>query len=264
MVNPQVPKVVLLSGPDNQLVRYTSALQQLEDANIGTHAIVGGFAVMLRLASAHRVTEDLDTVAWTPDGTSDAPIRILMQHGATRSRNGVDLGDTHIDLIAVSDYDPEQLPDDPKEAMFVVSHSFALATATSINIETLDTLRNVAARATAQVAGCAALVAMKLGAVNQRRGTSLHKRSSDAFDIYRLLAEHDRNSEVATTLASAPDGLAPWCAHHAREIFDTNAEQTKRWLNNGSPDMASITTDQLRTVGTLFADALDDQADRGS
>ena len=110
MVNPQIPKVVLLSGADNQLVRYTSALQQLEEANIGAHAIVGGFAVMLRLASAHRVTEDLDTVAWTADGTSDVPVRKLMQQGATRSRNGVDLGDTHIDLIAVSDYDPEQQP----------------------------------------------------------------------------------------------------------------------------------------------------------
>ena len=42
MVNPQIATVVLLSGPDDQLVRYTSALQQLEDANIGTHAIIGG------------------------------------------------------------------------------------------------------------------------------------------------------------------------------------------------------------------------------
>lgn len=123
MVKPHARKVVLVSGADNQLVRYTTALQQLENANFGTHAIVGGFAVMLRLAGAHRVTEDLDTVAWTEDGTSDAPIRILMQQGATRSRNGVDLGDTHIDLIAVSDYDPAQLPNDPKEAMFIVSHS---------------------------------------------------------------------------------------------------------------------------------------------
>lgn len=262
MVNPQIPKVILLSGADNQLVHYTSALQQLEDANIGTHAIVGGFAVMLRLASAHRVTEDLDTVAWTEDGTSDVPIRILMQQGATRSRNGIDLGSTHIDLIAVSDYDPAQLPDDPKEAMFVVSHSFALATATPISVEALDTRHDVGARAIALVATSAALVAMKLGAINQRRGNSLHKRSSDAFDIYRLLAEHDRNGIVATTLAAAPDGLGPWCAHQAREIFDTGAQQTKRWLNNGAPDMAAITAEQLRTVGTLFADALDNQLDR--
>ena len=146
--------------------------------------------------------------------------------------------------------------------MFVVSHSFAVTTATAIDVETLDTLHHVAARATARVATSAALVAMKLGAVNQRRGISLHKRSSDAFDIYRLLAQHDRNGEVATTLASAPDGLGPWCAGQAREIFDTNAEQTKRWLNNGSPDMAAITAEQLRTVGTLFADALDNHTDR--
>ncbi len=67
---------------------------------------------MVRLATAHRVTEDLDAVTWTEDGTPEAPIALLVEHGATRSRNGVDLGDVHIDLIAVSDYEPSQLPDE--------------------------------------------------------------------------------------------------------------------------------------------------------
>ena len=37
---------------------------------------------------------------------------MLVEHGASRRRNGVDLGDVHIDLIAVSDYEPTELPDD--------------------------------------------------------------------------------------------------------------------------------------------------------
>ena len=64
---------------------------------------------MVRLATAHRVTDDLDAVTWTEDGTPNAPIAVLREHGATRSRNGVDLGDVHIDLIAVSAYEPDQL-----------------------------------------------------------------------------------------------------------------------------------------------------------
>ena len=81
---------------------------------------------MVRLATAHRVTDDLDAVTWTEDGTPDAPIAVLLEHGATRSRNGVDLGDVHIDLIAVSDYEPDQLPVDVDDAMFVITHTYGL------------------------------------------------------------------------------------------------------------------------------------------
>ena len=67
------PIVVLRSGPGDHLVRYTAALRQLSEISIGRHAVIGGFAVMVRLATAHRVTDDLDAVTWTEDGTSDAP-----------------------------------------------------------------------------------------------------------------------------------------------------------------------------------------------
>ena len=257
MVTERIPTVVLASGPEDHLLRYTAAIQQLEAANIGKHALVGGFAVMLRLASAHRVTEDLDTVTWTPDGTSKTPIRILTALGATPSRNGVDIGDVHIDLIPVSDYDPEQLPDDLDDAMFVVAHAFALKTATPIRISALNSLHKEERTVTAQVASSAALVAMKLGAIARRRGESLHKRVSDTYDAYCLLAEHDRNGDVARLLAAAKDALGPWCAIQARDIFDANAERSKGWLNTGSPAMTQISAAQLRTVGTLFADTID-------
>jgi hypothetical protein len=93
----------------------------------------------VRLATAHRVTEDLDAVTWTEDGTSAAPIALLVEHGATRSRNGVDLGDVHIDLIAVSDYEVAQLPNDVDDAIFVISHTYDLASATWLTIEAQDT-----------------------------------------------------------------------------------------------------------------------------
>ncbi len=76
------PTVVLRSGVDDHLVRYTAALQRLSEISIGRTAVIGGFAVMVRLATAHRVTEDLDAVTWTADGTSAAPIALLVEHGA--------------------------------------------------------------------------------------------------------------------------------------------------------------------------------------
>ena len=138
------PTVVLHSGAGDHLVRYTHALQQLSDISIGRHALIGGFAVMIRVATAHRVTDDLDAVTWTDDGTLEAPIGLLVERGATRSRNGVDLGDVHIDLIAVSDYEPTQLPDDLDDAMFVITHVYGLASATWLTIEALDANDNLA------------------------------------------------------------------------------------------------------------------------
>ena len=107
-MNDDGPTVILRSGVDDHLVRSTAALQRLSNISIGRTAVIGGFAVMVRLATAHRVTEDVDTVTWTADGTLDAPIALLVEHGATRSRNGVDLGDVHIDLIAVSGPTPRR------------------------------------------------------------------------------------------------------------------------------------------------------------
>ena len=251
------PTVMLRSGVKDHLVRYTAALQKLSNISIGRDAIIGGFAVMIRLATAHRVTEDVDAVMWTEDGTSAAPIALLVEHGATRSRHGVDLGGVHIDLIAVSDYDVAQLPEDVDDAMFVVTHAYGLASATWLTIEARDTTNDLVTRATAQVATPAALVAMKLRAMQQRRANVLNKRGSDVYDAYRLLAAHDRDGAIARELAAAPDGLGSWCIARARDVFDTNASQTRRWLASGSPDMAAVTDNDLRTVGTLFADVLE-------
>ena len=84
----------------------------------------------------------------------------------------------------------------------------------------------------------------------------LNKRASDAYDAYRLLAAHDRDGSIARELATALDGLGEWCVSRAREVFDINAGQTRRWLAVGSPEMAAVSIDELRTVGTLFADVL--------
>jgi hypothetical protein len=194
-------------------------------------------------------------VTWTEDGTTDVPIAVLLEHGATRSRNGVDLGDVHIDLIAVSDYEPDRLPVDVDDAMFVITHTYGVSSATWLTIEARDA-HDVATRAVARVATPASLVAMKLRAMQQRRANMLNKRASDTYDAYRLLAAHDRDGSIARELATAPDGLGAWCVSRAREVFDTNANQTRRWLATGSPDMAAVSIDELRTVGSLFADVL--------
>ena len=236
------PTVILRSGVDDHLVRYTAALQRLSNISIGRTAVIGGFAVMVRLAAAHRVTEDLDAVTWTEDGTSAAPIALLVEHGATRSRNGVDLGDVHIDLIAVSDYEVAQLPDDVDDAMFVITHAYGLASATWLTIEAQDTTDDLVTRATARVATPAALVAMKLRAMQQRRADVLNKRASDVYDVYRLLAAHDRDgpspgsSRPLRTVS--PHGASPERATYSTPTRarpdDGSPRDPQKWPGSGS------------------------------
>lgn len=85
-------------------------------------AVIGGLAVLARVEGAHRVTEDLDTVA--------------EQHGAEPTVvdaviavDGIDglLGGTRIDCIGVGDVPAvelpfEQLPDAVEDRMFVLAH----------------------------------------------------------------------------------------------------------------------------------------------
>ena len=56
MVNEHLSPVVLQASDGDHVVRYTRTLGQLSEVAIGRYALVGGFAVMVRLATAHRVT----------------------------------------------------------------------------------------------------------------------------------------------------------------------------------------------------------------
>jgi hypothetical protein len=67
------------------------------------------------------------------------------------------------------------------------------------------------ASARVDVATSAALIAMKLNAIRQRRGATAIKRGSDAYDMYQLLARLDVDGNIATALVQAPAGLGEWC-----------------------------------------------------
>ena len=68
------PTVILRSRPgrpSGSLHRRASGALRYLDGEIAS--IIGGFAVMVRLATAHRVTENLDTVTRTEDGAPRSP-----------------------------------------------------------------------------------------------------------------------------------------------------------------------------------------------
>ena len=92
---------------------------------------------------------------------------------------------------------PDGIP--TKDARFVASHVWALDADPPITVVAgvdLDV------RATAPFATPAALVAMKLHAIETRRGVGQDKRAGDAWDLYRILVDLDADATVRNALAT--------------------------------------------------------------
>lgn len=120
---------------------------------------------MVRLQGAHRVTDDLDTVA-TQHG--DDPTRVEIVAGAEGAVDG-----TKVDCIAVGDVPAaellsEELPEDELDRAFVLSHRWALDTAENqlLSADDLELSATIGCR----FASAADLVAMKLQSSPRRKG----------------------------------------------------------------------------------------------
>lgn len=230
------------------LQRLVSGAAALTDAGMPPWALIGGLAVMLHLAEAHRVTRDVDAVVDEDDQAEPVIEMLIAGYGATRRANGVRLADgTDIDVIVIGAWTPDLLPDDERERMFVLAHWWAVQTAVTVNVLVVDGAAAVA-RATLPVASPAGLVATKLQSARNRR-RSPGKAVTDVLDTYRLLTAHDRDGTVAAALAGAPADLGRWAVHALTETF---IEDGARWARR----LGTVDAQDLEVVGSLCAERL--------
>lgn len=253
-----IPKVVLIDAPDGNLSKLAHTAEHLTDPSMPPCALVGGMAVMARINASHRATTDLDSV--TSGGT--LVFDTLVSLGAVKRGASAVLDGVTIDVIEVDTFEEADLPEDELERAFVLSHAWALSSAEPVEITVVRGRSRKVSSVVLPVATPAALVAMKLQSVPQRRGGREHKRAGDCFDIYRLMIEHGTKSNVhgpggiARALNTSPADLGTLCLGHIQELFVEEPERTRRWLRQGSPEMAEITLDDLRSAGQTVADAL--------
>lgn len=160
--------IVLAARADSAVTRLIAALGALPDAGFERFVVVGGLAVFCRIGSAHRATNDLDTVI---DNDDDTPvIAMLARRGLELHGSGVFVDGTKVDVIEINPIDPEQLPEEPGPRLFVAAHRFTYDSAETDTIRVIDPDTGVAvATSEVELATPAGLVACKRHAYPHRR-----------------------------------------------------------------------------------------------
>ncbi len=236
-------RIVLAGDVDATAARLVHTTARLASADLGAYALVGGLAVMCRLAAVHRVTQDVDTVTDTTVPTAVEVITSSIGVPDPSNPHRVLIEGVKVDVIDTESLEYRDLEGvELDDRLFVVSHRWALDTATDTEI--------VAGRehASIRVATPSALVAMKAGAVLGGRPREPHKRASDLYDLYRLVLEYDRPGGIGDALVTSPFGLGHLVADALRTRVIEEPERAVRWLLDGGPDMSAVTAEDLRAV----------------
>ena len=250
---------VVLQGP--VMAGLIRAVAALNESGLEGFVIVGGVAVAARLGQAHRATTDVDTVS-DEVAHPDAIETLLALPDAQPDPTGshrVLIGGTKVEIIGVGPVEDNALDGLTElQTLFVSAHTWALSTATPL---TLVSGAEPTVRATGPFATPAALFAMKLHAIQDRRPTSRpEKRSSDALDLYRLLLQLDVDGSLRSDLASAPTPLRYAVRAATQRVLIDDAARTRGWLSASDDQAGPVTADELRYLARPVVDAL---ADRG-
>ena len=140
-----------------------------------------------------------------------------------------------------------------KQILYVGSHRYALESATEITLVAEDG----GAQATIPIATPGAIVAMKLHAIEDRRPSGgMDKRAGDAWDIYRILLDLDRDGSVRRELATLQQPLRQAVAEAGGRILVDRAARTVSWLKAGDERMARVIVDDLRSLAEPALEAL--------
>ena len=248
---------IVLRGGD-ELAGLIHAAMRVSSAAGGQLVITGGVAVTCRLQNAHRATSDLDTVA---EERTPAVVEILCaEQGIERDRSSdhrVHVEGVKVDIISAGAIEsPDDLQDlDAKQRLFVLAHRYALDSAERVHVlfKGAQTTLDVSVR----LATPAALVAMKLHAIQDRREATRHKQASDGYDLYRLLADLDDDGGVAAAVAAADEPLQGSVRDAAASVLLGGATHVIRSLRTYMDGRAAaVTEDELTFVAERFVDRL--------
>ena len=208
------PRLVTNAGmPDNfgrlpavelagaSMLAIVQAIPELESRTGRKPTVIGGLAVLSRLGTAYRATSDLDTVSRR--ATGDPPqVDVLLAAGARRAGPAgvwiqTSAGMVQVDIIEVTDAELSQLPDDETDRLAVLSHAWAIETATRMRVRVASQSEVPDTEVIVRVAEPGPLIAMKLQSIMNRPAA---KERTDLLDVVRLTLDSTVGPLLAATL----------------------------------------------------------------
>jgi hypothetical protein len=229
------------------------AIPELEDRTQRKATVIGGLAVLARLSTAYRATSDLDTASRRSAGEPSQLEVLLAGPDVTRAGPAgvwipTSAGKVQVDVIEVTDSELEQLPDDQTDRLAVLSHAWAIETATAMRIRAAGLLGDAAADVVAYVAEPGPLIAMKLQSVMNR---PIAKERTDLLDIVQLTLDRIAGPTARAQLAGATAQLADDARLHARRWFIERKDPTLRLIRE-LPEGSDVDADTIQLVAELL------------
>ena len=172
-------------------------------------AVVGGFAVNVRITRLHRLTNDIDTVS--RDQTKLVEILVAAWNAARLAPAKLQLEQegTSVVIDVMADTSDMPLPPETSERAFALARRLAMATSEPTDLVVVED-GDIVAQATAPMATTSSLIALKAVAIARRpQGGSPEKIGSDIHDLVRLV--HSCNFDVvAESIAGGGQELCSW------------------------------------------------------
>jgi hypothetical protein len=248
--------VVDLAG--RSMLAIVQAIPELEARTGRKATVIGGLAVLCRLGTAYRATSDLDTANRRAAG-EPAQLDVLLQlDGVTQAGPaGVWLptsaGTVQVDVIEVTDAELSHLPEDETDRLAVLSHAWAIQTATPVRIRAASPSGSATTEVVVRVAEPGPLIAMKLQSIMNR---PVDKERTDLLDIVQLTLDSTAGPLARMQLGGADAQLAADARLHAFRWFVDLKDQTLRRIRE-LPEGDDIDADTVQLVGELILAELD-------
>jgi len=255
--------VELVADVGGRIASFVEALARFPDAP--AWALVGGFAVNVRIERVHRITNDVDTVA--RDQTQLVEL-LVAEPDADRldaAKLRLTAGDLPVDIDVMADTEGLPLPTELGERVFALARRAILPGARPTELVVVDG-RTTVARATVPVASTAGLVLLKTVAVPRRSASNNpHKVGSDIHDLARLVDGQDLVA-LATEIRATGDEVSTWIGSTLVKWFspDQDLRYTYARLRrlSRSADTDGLAEDDLAVVALLGEMVLEESDER--
>lgn len=234
----------------------TAVVQAIDEVHglIGAPpVVVGGVAVMCRLSTPYRATNDLDVVDRMLGASPQLEI-LRAAEGATPVEPAAVLlptpfGDVKIDVLEVRQIELDEPSDDPGDRLHASAHAWANDTATDVAIGVVRA-NGQPVEVTTKVAEPGPLIAMKIQAVMNR---SVEKQGTDLLDVVRLMLDPQTRPVALRQIGEVDDAIARDIATHVGLWLVCKKDRALRWVRRtGDQD---VTMDDLDLVAGLLVAA---------